>query len=95
MTLEERLEKLNKKVENGVTLYFYPGLGWVTKERLQQSDVKVMEEYREFMCNPANSHNCDKCPENEHYSGGKLPCGQYRCWVDRHCEEVQPMQDFL
>lgn len=76
--------KLEKKKENGVTLYFYSGLGWVTEQRLTQPDIAEIEEYREFMSNPKNSHNCEACPENEHYTSCALPCGQQNCWVDCH-----------
>lgn len=48
------------------------------------------QAYRAFMYDPENSHNCAECPENEDFSdwpGTRLPCGQFRCWVDCHCEE--------
>lgn len=38
--MEELKNKLKKKEENGKTLYFYAGLGWVDEERLNQPDVK-------------------------------------------------------
>ena len=46
-----------------------------------------MSEYKNFMCNPDNRMNCDKCPKNRDMSDwqGRLPCGQYNCWVDCHC----------
>lgn len=41
--------------------------------------------YREFMYTANNSHRCEKCPENrEMENGGRLPCGQYNCWVNVH-----------
>lgn len=46
------------------------------------------EEYREWIFNPANSHNCAECPhENgfDSWPGDRLPCGQFNCWVDIHC----------
>ena len=48
---------------------------------------KEVNEYLDFMYNPKNSYNCDKCPENSCFDGweGKLPCGQQNCWVDCHC----------
>lgn len=48
---------------------------------------KEVNEYLDFMYNPKNSYNCDKCPENSGFDGweGKLPCGQQNCWVDCHC----------
>ena len=52
--------------------------------RIQSEEER---EYIKFMCNPKNSHNCDKCPENKNSDSwqGKLPCGQQNCWVDCHC----------
>lgn len=48
---------------------------------------REIQEYKNFMCNPDNSHNCCECPENRDYDNwqGKLPCGQQNCWVDCHC----------
>ena len=49
-----------------------------------------IRNYKNFMCNRENSHNCEQCPENcgsdnwQH----KLPCGQQNCWVDVHCKET-------
>ena len=48
------------------------------------------DEYIEFMNDPNNSHNCVKCPENagfDTWPGNRLPCGQFNCWVDLHCDE--------
>lgn len=44
-------------------------------------------EYKKFMYNPDNSHRCKNCPENEGFDSwqDRLPCGQWHCWVDRHC----------
>lgn len=51
------------------------------------------DEYIKWMCNPANSHQCDGYPNNrevENYSPDyKLPCGQQNCWVDCHCGVVK------
>lgn len=46
-----KLEGLKSKQENGITVYFYAGLGWVTEERLNQPDVAKNEEayYQKFM----------------------------------------------
>lgn len=38
-----KLEGLKSKQENGITVYFYAGLGWVTEERLKQPDVAKNE----------------------------------------------------
>lgn len=44
------------------------------------------QAYREFMYNPDNFHQCEACPANIELGGnGQLPCGQYNCWVDCHC----------
>ena len=48
------------------------------------------DEYIRFMNNANNSHNCTKCPENagfDPWPGNRLPCGQFHCWVDLHCDE--------
>ena len=48
-------------------------------------NVSKFEAARRFLCNPANSHNCEECPENRDFSswpGTRLPCGQFHCWVD-------------
>lgn len=47
---------------------------------------KEKREYLKFMYNPRNSHNCDCCPENQGFAWPetKLPCGQFKCWVDCH-----------
>lgn len=39
------------------------------------------EEYKNWMFNPDNSHNCPECPENEGFSDwqNRLPCGQQNC----------------
>ena len=46
------------------------------------------EEYMNFMTNPDNSHKCEGCSENINADNwqGRLPCGQWRCWVDCHTE---------
>lgn len=42
--------------------------------------------YKRFMYNPSNEGNCEECPENRDMGdNGRLPCGQYRCWVTSHC----------
>lgn len=48
------------------------------------------EEYIAFMTNPDNIYNCIECPENKCFSPWqeKLPCGQWRCWVDLHIERI-------
>lgn len=49
------------------------------------------KEYLKFMNDPENSHRCDECPENNGCSNwqNKLPCGQWKCWVDLHCENKE------
>lgn len=77
------------KTEGTETLYFYPGLGWVTKARLEQSDMLDAEKIKEFDCNLENSGKCSGCPHNVGSSdwGGNRPCGQQHCWVDVTCRE--------
>ncbi len=55
-----------------------------------------MDDYRKFMNNPENSHNCANCPENYNASawpGHRLPCGQFHCWVDLHCEDCEDKEN--
>lgn len=41
--------------------------------------------YREFMYAANNSHHCEGCPENREMEDcGRLPCGQFNCWVNIH-----------
>lgn len=84
-----KLENLKTKNENGMTLYFYAGLGWVTEERLNQPDVAKNEAIKDFDCNPENSHCCADCPHDRNFSDwqDRLPCGQYHCWVDVTCRK--------
>ena len=51
---------------------------------MKEQEIK---NYKEFMYNPENSHNCKNCPENQDFNRG-LPCGQQNCWVDCHCERA-------
>lgn len=45
------------------------------------------KDYIKFMYNPENAGNCDNCPENNDMGGnGRLPCGQYNCWVCCHSD---------
>lgn len=52
---------------------------------MREEIEKAHTEYCKFMCNPANIHNCDFCPENRDFSG-RYPCGQQNCWVLAHCK---------
>ena len=48
------------------------------------------KDYVNFMNDRNNSHCCDRCPENngfDSWPGNRLPCGQFHCWVDMHCED--------
>jgi hypothetical protein len=42
-------------------------------------------EYKEFMSNRNNIHNCENCPENKGFGkrdyDDRWPCLQYHCWV--------------
>lgn len=51
----------------------------------------TVQEYRDWMYNPKNSHKCDECPENRGFDSwqDRLPCGQWNCWVDCHCREEE------
>ena len=46
---------------------------------------RVTEQDIAYMTNPENAFGCPDCPENKHdpdYKvGGRLPCGQWQCWV--------------
>lgn len=48
-----------------------------------------LKNYRKFMSDPKNSHNCENCPENRSFSDWqrRLPCGQQVCWVDSHTKD--------
>lgn len=43
------------------------------------------KEYKEFMYNRDNVHNCKNCPENKGFGkrtyDDRWPCLQYHCWV--------------
>ena len=45
----------------------------------------MTESEIDFLKNPSNAFACQDCPENKHdpdYKvGGRLPCGQWQCWV--------------
>lgn len=54
------------------------------KELKEKNPALWLEKYRHFMYK--NSFcPCEECPENRDMDGnGRLPCGQYRCWVAAH-----------
>lgn len=55
-----------------------------TFEKFQElRNSVVAQEYKRFMFDPANSLNCEACPEN--HTGKYRGCGQQNCWVDIHC----------
>lgn len=69
-------------VLNGVTYYFYGGLGWVTKERLAQSDIEKIEEIKEGLFTNKDVPKCEICPYNMGLnSGQKFPCGLQKCYI--------------
>ena len=43
------------------------------------------KEYRDFMYNRDNIHNCENCPENKGFGkqdyDDRWPCLQFHCWV--------------
>ena len=47
---------------------------------------KELKEYRKFMCNKENMHNCKECPENREMGNFQNPCRQQHCWVWAHCK---------
>lgn len=53
----------------------------------ERSPETYRRAYARFMCRPQNSGNCGYCPEMGRLETGtgQLPCGQYHCWVDAHC----------
>ena len=50
-----------------------------------------MGEYGEFMFNPDNELECERCPANHGYDSGypHYPCGQQNCWVRAHCDHAR------
>lgn len=51
---------------------------------------REVEEYKAFMYNAKNEHNCKECPMNEGHNNAETnykPCGQQICWVTCHCKE--------
>lgn len=51
------------------------------------SRSEYRKRYLDFMYDINNIGRCQNCPENIGYQPiGKLPCGQYHCWVRLHCE---------
>lgn len=49
------------------------------------------EEIIEFLYNKENIRECDGCPYNEGQSDwqNRLPCGQWHCWVELHCDRLE------
>lgn len=50
------------------------------------------ENYSKFMSNKENIYNCENCPMNEGFEN-VLPCGQYNCWVEIHCNDSDEYED--
>lgn len=69
-----KLEDLKSKQENGITLYFYAGLGWVTEERLNQPDVAKNEAVKDFDCNPRTVTVVLTARTTEIFRIGKIDC---------------------
>lgn len=57
-------------------------------KEITEMTKEEIKEYKDFMYNPENSHKCEGCPENRGFDSwqDRLPCGQWRCWVDSHCK---------
>lgn len=64
-------------------------------ENLYRKDREEwLEKYKEFMYDNSNCGFCENCPENKGMEGnGQLPCGQFRCWVDIHCQSLEDKQE--
>lgn len=69
----------------------------MTKEKLDRLNelavkAEITDEYRslysEFMHDPSNEGNCDECPERFLTVSAFRPCGQQRCWVTAHCQQL-------
>jgi len=47
------------------------------------------QEIIDFLYNRENIRNCENCPYNNDMDDwqDRLPCGQYRCWVEVHTKE--------
>ena len=67
-----------------------------TPKQKKENEMEMSEEqrievkkYNDFMNKPENIGNCTHCPENINADSwqGRLPCGQYNCWVKIHCRE--------
>lgn len=55
-----------------------------TAEMPLEQPTEAVLEYRRFMADSSNAHNCEHCPANQDFSewpGHRLPCGQFNCWV--------------
>lgn len=44
---------------------------------------KEIQQYKAFVYNEANIHNCENCPHRNDTQDG---CGQQHCWVEVHCQ---------
>ena len=65
---------------DGVNTVWVPGFNWCTPE-----EAETIKTHRQWLANPANSHNCSECYLNtgcKHLYENILPCGQYHCLVD-------------
>lgn len=50
-----------------------------------------IKAYLDFMYDEKNEYQCYNCPANDGFDNwqGRLPCGQYRCWVTAHCARAE------
>lgn len=45
---------------------------------------KEVQQYKAFVYNEANIHNCENCPHRNDTRDNY--CGQQHCWVEVHCQ---------
>ena len=56
--------------------------------------MDTTKDVRDFLYNPENIEQCDGCPMNQNageWPFNRLPCGQFRCWVDLHCARCEDL----
>lgn len=67
-----------------------------TRNEIAKKDNKLYKkQYCEFMYCRSNSHCCDNCPANQDFDNwqGRFPCGQFKCWVDVHCDYLEKEEE--
>lgn len=58
---------------------------------MREEDYEYIKKYMDFMYHRENHFLCDECPENRGFDNwqDRQPCGQWRCWVDAHCDSKE------